>query len=680
MKFCPECERELDTDEPRCPHDGTALVVMPEARSLVGERLAGRFQIVEAIGTGGMGSVYRAIQEPIGREVALKVLRREHVDNPATVKRFFHEAKIVSRLRHANTVTLYDFGQAEDGQLYIAMELMRGVSLDRVRADDALTITDIVQIGVQVCASLSEAHEHGIVHRDLKPSNIYIDWVAGRRVVKVLDFGIAKVTDGGTELTLTGMVVGTPAYMSPEQTVGHDLDARSDLYSLGVVLYELLSGAPPFVGEQAVSIAMAQLTREPTDLRDTSLYPDMPASLGRLVGELLAKDPDARPPSAVAVEARLREVGRELAGGLEASREQGRAASPSHLRPLSPLDLGADSGSSGDALLALRERTGTRDHGGGEAPSYDDAEIPPTLLQPIASKPTWGTGPLDLSVPMQDTGEQPQFTPGSVASIAERGSVGDDAPLVPPTERRGPSLVKMLSMLVLLSTSLGVVWVFALAPPEDGGGDGVLGGTGGAATESAAAGSETASVGPGAQDGDTGEPEGSGAASAGPGESEVAALVAFGESLGRASSALDEALPSARAVAAEPPEAPTVVLRFESTPAGAAVRRDGEDAVLCEPTPCELTLARESVLFDVVVTRRRHRPERISVAAAADATYTVELERLPQADEPRRPEGTRGDRDDDADGNSRPERPPGIDLMRPVTIDTAGGGEAGDDE
>jgi serine/threonine protein kinase len=314
LRFCPTCGVSFtDPDAAYCPLDGGRLVAVPKTSSLVGRRLDGRYQILERIGAGGMGAVYRAIQEPLGREVAIKVLQCDGDERSEMSRRFLHEARVVSRLRHPNTVTLFDYGEADSGELFIAMELLRGRSLDHPAASRDLGLRELVDIARDVCSALHEAHEQGIVHRDLKPGNIFLDQIAGRRVVKVLDFGIAKVAGAQSLLTLAGVVVGTPAYMSPEQTRGHELDRRSDLYSLGVVLYELLCGAPPFQGDHFFTVAMGHLTQPAPCVREHSRYGELPDALVALVEALLEKDPVDRPASAEVVERALDAIARELA-------------------------------------------------------------------------------------------------------------------------------------------------------------------------------------------------------------------------------------------------------------------------------------------------------------------------------------------------------------------------------
>jgi serine/threonine protein kinase len=240
--------------------------------SLVGRTLDGRFRIVSALARGGMGAVYRAEQLPLGRAVAIKILslRQDEDQDPEFRKRFLLEASTAAKLTHPNTVRVFDYGQTEDGLYFIAMELLEGLTLkETIAKEGALEAERAVDIAKQIGRSLREAHRLGIVHRDMKPGNVMLVSRGGDETVKVLDFGLAKDTtpvEGEVEdITQTGVFMGSPKYMSPEQIQGEKLDARSDIYSVGVMLYEMLSGRPPFVREQPMQVLMDHI-REPAPL------------------------------------------------------------------------------------------------------------------------------------------------------------------------------------------------------------------------------------------------------------------------------------------------------------------------------------------------------------------------------------------------------------------------------
>lgn len=237
---------------------------------MIGKVLAGRFRIVERIGQGGMGCVYKALHIEMDRPCAIKLLLPLAGDQESARARFRREAKMSSRINSPNAVTIYDFGEAEAGQFYLAMEYIEGESLATIlNHEKLLPIERVLNITDQIARALSAAHALGIVHRDLKPANIMLTRKDGGELVKVLDFGIAKtVTDEGDDkLTLTGCMVGTPTFMSPEQVLGEPIDSRSDIYSLAIMVYQMLSGSLPFAGENAQTVIMKRLHDDPIPLR-----------------------------------------------------------------------------------------------------------------------------------------------------------------------------------------------------------------------------------------------------------------------------------------------------------------------------------------------------------------------------------------------------------------------------
>jgi serine/threonine-protein kinase len=307
--MCARCRSEFsDTSHEVCPFDGWGLVkpedyYEAEGDPLLGALIAGRFRIVSRVGVGAMGTVYKAIQSSVDRPVALKVLRHDLTRDPETAARFNREARATSALKHPNTVTLYDYGQTEEGHLYIAMELLEGRLLGRVLKEDGeLQIDLAVRIVIQVARSLAEAHHKGIVHRDLKPDNIMLAQVEGQEVVKVLDFGIAKIVHGDRRIdaleTQAGTVFGTPRYMSPEQAQSKALDRRSDIYSLGVIFYQMLTGHAPFEDADAVVVMARHIKTKPRRPSDVRPDLDMPRQIERLVMRMLEKDCKKRPQSA----------------------------------------------------------------------------------------------------------------------------------------------------------------------------------------------------------------------------------------------------------------------------------------------------------------------------------------------------------------------------------------------
>jgi serine/threonine-protein kinase len=274
---------------------------------LTGQLIAdGRYEVLEKLGEGAMGEVYRARQVAVGRMVALKLIHSATVLSVESAARFQREMKLSAKIEHANTIRVYDFGTWQ-GKLYLAMELVRGKSLRaELEHGKRLDIARIVRIGTQVARGLSAAHAEDVVHRDLKPDNVMLVEQYGERdLVKVLDFGIAKSLSEPDEARMTGQgaIIGTPQYMSPEQSMGQRLDQRSDLYSLGIMLFEMAAGRVPFEAPSITAMLVAHATEPPPAL--TELSPDVHPGLAQLVAELLQKDPGARPNSAREVEARL---------------------------------------------------------------------------------------------------------------------------------------------------------------------------------------------------------------------------------------------------------------------------------------------------------------------------------------------------------------------------------------
>ena len=298
--FCAACDGPSPmTDDGMCSHDGTALIPVAEEEDLTGTRLDERFDIGERLGRGGMGVVYRARQISVDREVAVKVLRPTLASDVTSVKRFLKEARAATRLNHPNTITVYDSGRSRCGRLYIAMELLGGESLfETLHRCGGLPPARAVHIAMQICDSLADAHDKGIIHRDLKPDNIHLGDRPGQEdFVTVLDFGIAKIlSPEESQITRTGAVCGTAAYLAPEAAMGAAVDHRADLYSLGIMLYEILAGTRPFAGESLLDFAMQHVHAVPPSVSGVAAYP-IPAQLDRLVSQLLEKAPANRPES-----------------------------------------------------------------------------------------------------------------------------------------------------------------------------------------------------------------------------------------------------------------------------------------------------------------------------------------------------------------------------------------------
>jgi eukaryotic-like serine/threonine-protein kinase len=271
--------------------------------SLIDTLFDGRYRIQRKLGAGGMADVYLAEDQELGRRVAIKILNSRHGNDDQFIERFRREAKNAAALNHPNIVSIYDRGEAED-TYYIAMEFLDGRTLkELIVSRGAAPINVAIEYARQILSALRFAHRHGIVHRDIKPHNVLVD---GEGRVKVTDFGIARA--GTSQMTEAGSIVGTAQYLSPEQARGGEVDPRSDLYSLGIVLYELLTGQTPFDGETPVEIAMKHLSTPPQP--PSKLRPDIPRELDLVVMRALAKNPDDRYQSADQMEADLERVAR----------------------------------------------------------------------------------------------------------------------------------------------------------------------------------------------------------------------------------------------------------------------------------------------------------------------------------------------------------------------------------
>jgi serine/threonine protein kinase len=296
LKVCPVCSTEYPANERFCPRDGTALRTQGGAADLVGTVIAERYHVLKKLGEGGMGQVYLAEHVKMGRKSAVKVMNPGMVQNVDAISRFNREASNASRINHPNVAGIYDFGESE-GLIYLAMEFVEGQPLtDIIKHHGALPPMRASEIARQTAEGLTVAHDMGIVHRDLKPDNIMI--AKGRNgadLVKVVDFGIAKAAASDEQkVTKTGMVVGTPEYMSPEQLSGDPLDARSDIYALGLMTFNMLTGKLPFPGESMQETMIMRLTDDPRPLGE--MKPDVvwPAELQRVMDKALARRADER--------------------------------------------------------------------------------------------------------------------------------------------------------------------------------------------------------------------------------------------------------------------------------------------------------------------------------------------------------------------------------------------------
>ena len=298
MRYCPACGTRFSSDDTFCPHDGQPLREVTEAPDidpLLGQVIDGRYRVDAVLGQGGMGVVYLASHVTLNKPMALKLLRGELAKDAVVVQRFMQEARASTAIGHPHIIDIVDFGQLPDGSAYFVMEYLDGEPLTTLVKRGRLPVEEVLPIAEQIASALGAAHQRGIVHRDLKPDNVYlVRRGEDERFVKVLDFGVAKVGGASSKLTKTGMVFGTPHYMSPEQAAGQSVDARADVYALGVIIFEMCTGRVPFDGDTFMGILSQHMFDDPprpTDIEGTA------GPLEPIIMHALAKKPEDRYPS-----------------------------------------------------------------------------------------------------------------------------------------------------------------------------------------------------------------------------------------------------------------------------------------------------------------------------------------------------------------------------------------------
>jgi eukaryotic-like serine/threonine-protein kinase len=420
---CEACQHQNIDGARFCANCGALMPTLAEAGAdpLIGQLIGGRYRVTGVLGEGGMGIVYVGEQQmgSTVRKVAIKTLHAHLSKDPSVIARFHRECGTVAQLEHPNTIKFYDFGSTADGTLYIAMEFVAGKPLADVLTHGPLSVERTIKIMRQVCGALDEAHLQGIIHRDLKPDNVILTDRAGETdFVKLLDFGIAARTESADaqkeqKLTQQGMVLGTPPYMSPEQFTGKALDARSDIYSLGVMTYEMLTGRLPFDADTPWQWATQHMSVQPIPFEVSAPAKNIPDGMRKAILQALSKNKEDREPSA-------REYFTQLSDG-------GRVTVESHP------DLG---GATGTAAMA-------------QVPDFS----PPTPM--IVNPPVIGGGPPVVGLPPAPTTSGRGNKGGGKGLVIGLGAVGtvllisiavlalgnktEDAPITPLGQSTGPS-------------------------------------------------------------------------------------------------------------------------------------------------------------------------------------------------------------------------------------------------
>ncbi len=398
-KTCAQCGNTFDSGGAFCRYCGHKLADGPTEPldPLVGVVIDEKYRLDAAIGAGGMGSVYRATHLHMNATVAVKLLNKSLTGDQQAVERFRREAQAAARIRHPHAVSVTDFGVGNTGHVYIVMEYLEGTDLRaRLVKDHVIRPAEAITIILQALGAIGKAHSKGVIHRDLKPDNIWLtrDEETGQPSVKVLDFGIAKLQDhkGSGALTQHGMIVGTPQYMSPEQVQGEELDARSDIYSLGIVLYEMLCGRPPFKSDNAFVIANKHVNERPRPIDDVN--PDVPRPLAAAVMRALAKQRSGRPATA-------KDFALELTNALRLSVE------PSDRPATEVLELDFDLSASPDVSFS---------------PDMDGQTRPPTGDTAIQDSGPWRTA-TPVTVGLVDTTSTKHATGGSKGALVALAAV-----------------------------------------------------------------------------------------------------------------------------------------------------------------------------------------------------------------------------------------------------------------
>jgi serine/threonine-protein kinase len=421
------------------------------APSLVGEVLDGRYKITKKLGEGGMGEVYAAEHVHIEKRVAVKLLRPEIVTNKEAVDRFKQEARSASRIGHKNIIGIEDFGQLPDGRIYLCMELLGGSALNDLLKEGNLTPDRLLNIMIQTCHGLGAAHAKGITHRDMKPENIFVTHgPGGEDVPKLLDFGIAKVAgnDGQNNLTRTGTIFGTPFYMAPEQALGQQVDARVDIYAMGVILYEVFSGSLPFQGESFMGILTQHITTEPEPVMQRAMKAGrvLPPGMDQIIAKAMAKDPERRYQTMDELVQALVPVYRAVAGS-------GMSAYMEAYQPPKSAMMQAAPHSGGQPAPGAAQMA-TMMHGGGPP-------MQPPTQPPMHGYPHATPSPYQHQPPMPPPGPAPMVVSGSSSAFP----ASDGSMLMPAKKSKVGVIFAIVAVLAVIG---GGIAVFVISQGKKG--------------------------------------------------------------------------------------------------------------------------------------------------------------------------------------------------------------------
>lgn len=454
-KKCVVCGKEVfGVERTVCDDDGGMLA--PVGREpQPGDFFADRYEIVGLIGDGGWGKVYKAQHRLMKRAVAIKVLLPHLIKSQQALKRFQQEARAASSLNHPNVMTVFDFGMTDDGLPYLVMDFLEGTSLSATLQElHYLPIERALRIFVQVCEGLAHAHEKGVIHRDIKPNNLMlVNFIGQSDFVKIVDFGIAKIatpSEGeGEELTQTGEIFGSPMYMSPEQCRGKELDARSDIYSTGCVLYRCLTGKPAFAGRDAMECMFRQVHEAPVCFRDVCPDFNLPMSLEAIVQKALAKEPEERFQHMIEFRDALIELYRDIMGEAPVTAStQLRlyAVAPGSTEEVEKSEktgiLAADTAPTSDAPIVVP--------GGGEiaaaatpSPTKNTAPAPDSALAPAPKEPVKSSAP-------ETTLVEPRLKPSAPSPAGKSSEPAASVPSPPPAPKGGVPVPALIGALVLI--------------------------------------------------------------------------------------------------------------------------------------------------------------------------------------------------------------------------------------